>query len=93
MFLSLKRGLEIKRKSLPLYLLPAKSVLHPLPQAILETCKKGGEIETLVHWQNLSPAEATWENLAELKTRFFLQDKEIFKDGRIRFWEEVMMHP
>ncbi|KAK0583302.1 hypothetical protein LWI29_035547 [Acer saccharum] len=61
----------------------AESAPHPLPQAILETRKKGGETEVLVHWQNLSPAEATWENLADLKTRFFLEDKEIFKEGRV----------
>ncbi|KAG7967544.1 hypothetical protein I3843_08G105100 [Carya illinoinensis] len=61
----------------------AKSALHPLPQAILETRKKGVEIEALVHWQNLSPTEPTWENLAKLKTLFLLEDKEIFKEGRV----------
>ncbi|KAG2681785.1 hypothetical protein I3760_11G159400 [Carya illinoinensis] len=44
--------------------LPVEEALHPLPQAILETRKKGREIEALVHWKNLSPTEATWENLA-----------------------------
>ncbi|KAA8538347.1 hypothetical protein F0562_027830 [Nyssa sinensis] len=42
--------------------------LMPHPQAILDQRKQGKEV--LVHWQGLSPAEATWENLEFMKNQF-----------------------
>lgn len=56
---------------------PATSAPRSIPRAILETRKNGGEKEVLVYWQNLSPAVPTWESLAELKTRFFLDLGEL----------------
>ncbi|KAA8531815.1 hypothetical protein F0562_006468 [Nyssa sinensis] len=42
--------------------------LMPHPQAILDQRKQGKEV--LVHWQGISPAEATWENLEFMKNQF-----------------------
>ena len=53
--------------------------IHPLAQAILETRMQKGEKELLVHWQGLSPADATWEPLVDFQVRFpyfSLEDKE-----------------
>ena len=48
------------------------------PQAILEQRKRRGQIEILIHWQGLSPSEATWEDLRNMKLQFpdlALEDK------------------
>jgi hypothetical protein len=40
----------------------------------------------MVHWQGLSPAEATWEPLSEFELRFpsfALADKGNFKNGGV----------
>lgn len=50
-----------------------------LSQAILETRVQPTGKQLLVHWKNHSPAEATWEDLADFKLRytdFVLEDKE-----------------
>lgn len=54
--------------------------LLPLPQAILEKRVRRRRTEVLVHWQGLSPAEATWEDHETLKTRYpdyTLEDKGV----------------
>ncbi|CAL5370639.1 unnamed protein product [Camellia sinensis] len=56
------------------------NTIVPLPQAILNQRKKKNREEVLVHWQGLSPSDATWENLAELRLRFpeaTLEDKGV----------------
>uniref|UniRef100_A0A5B6Z003 Chromo domain-containing protein n=1 Tax=Davidia involucrata TaxID=16924 RepID=A0A5B6Z003_DAVIN len=50
------------------------------PQAILERKTHKDQCEVLVHWKGFSVADATWENLQELKVRyphFTLEDKDI----------------
>lgn len=37
--------------------------LVPYPQAVLDHRKHRQGEDVLVHWQGLSPVEATWENL------------------------------
>ncbi|TXG64147.1 hypothetical protein EZV62_011141 [Acer yangbiense] len=44
--------------------------LCPRPQEILDHRMKRHRAEILVHWQGLSPAEATWENLEYMKKQF-----------------------
>lgn len=42
--------------------------------------------QVMVHWEGLSPAYATWEDMDELKlqfTRFNLEDKVGFKKGQL----------
>ena len=50
----------------------------PIPQAILDRCIKRRKEEVLVHWQGLSPVDATWEDVQLLQLRFpelSLEDK------------------
>uniref|UniRef100_A0A2N9I1L0 Reverse transcriptase n=1 Tax=Fagus sylvatica TaxID=28930 RepID=A0A2N9I1L0_FAGSY len=52
--------------------------LVPLPQAILDRRTRRSKEEVLVHWQGLSPADATWEDAQSLRLRFpeiSLEDK------------------
>jgi hypothetical protein len=61
-------------------LIPEDSRLTP--QAILEHRIHQGNAEVLVHWKDLSPADATWESLSDLQLRFSdfaLTDKGHFK--------------
>uniref|UniRef100_A0A2N9H2J1 Chromo domain-containing protein n=1 Tax=Fagus sylvatica TaxID=28930 RepID=A0A2N9H2J1_FAGSY len=44
--------------------------LVPLPQAILDRRTRRSKEEVLVHWQGLSPADATWEDAQSLRLRF-----------------------
>jgi hypothetical protein len=61
--------------------------MSPKPQAVLETRskkKKKKKTELLIHWQGLSPAEATWENRDTIQAQipeFFLGDKEEVMGG------------
>jgi hypothetical protein len=53
--------------------------ISPIPQAVLEKRVKNKKGECQVHWQGLSPAEATWEDMASIQEKFpsfFLADKE-----------------
>ncbi|KAA8544487.1 hypothetical protein F0562_022473 [Nyssa sinensis] len=55
--------------------------LFPKPQAILDRRLRQKKEEILIHWQGLSPAEATWEDLAAMKRQFpdhSLEDKAGF---------------
>ncbi|KAL9427049.1 hypothetical protein AB3S75_033771 [Citrus x aurantiifolia] len=55
--------------------------LHPKPQAILDRRVRKQKKEVLIHWQGLSPAEATWEVLDIMKKQFpnySLEDKAAF---------------
>jgi hypothetical protein len=50
--------------------------------------KRGQQAATqlLIHWQGLSPAEATWEFMDEVKLRFptfNLEDKVVIKGGEL----------
>uniref|UniRef100_A0A2N9J7H4 Chromo domain-containing protein n=1 Tax=Fagus sylvatica TaxID=28930 RepID=A0A2N9J7H4_FAGSY len=52
--------------------------LVPLPQAILDRRTRRSKEEVLVHWQGLSPSDATWEDAQSLRLRFpeiSLEDK------------------
>lgn len=54
--------------------------LHPLPQAILDTRLSKGQTWVLVHWQALSPAEASWEDASAFTGQypsFIFADKHI----------------
>ena len=60
------------------------------PQAILDRrmIKRGQQAATqlLIHQQGLSPAEATWGFVDEVKIRFptlQLEDKEVIKEGEL----------
>jgi hypothetical protein len=56
------------------------------PQAILDQQIQQGSTEVLVHWKELSPADATWEPLADLQLRFptfALEDKGNSKGGGV----------
>jgi len=56
------------------------------PQAILDQRVQKGSTEVLVHWKELSPADATWEPLADLQLRFptfALEDKGHSKGGGV----------
>lgn len=54
--------------------------LIPHPVAILDSRVRRKKLEVLVHWQGLPPSEATWEELARIKSSFpdvLLEDKRI----------------
>jgi hypothetical protein len=56
------------------------------PQAILDQRLQQGNKEVLVHWKELSPADAMWESLSDFKLRFpnfTLEDKGHFKGGGV----------
>ncbi|KAF2311720.1 hypothetical protein GH714_026362 [Hevea brasiliensis] len=44
--------------------------LIPQPEAILDSRTKRRKREVLIQWHNLSPAEATWEELSKIKQKF-----------------------
>lgn len=48
----------------------AEDSILPMPQAILDWRARKKKDEVLVHWQGLSPAEATWESVDHLRRRF-----------------------
>lgn len=48
----------------------AEDSILPIPQAILDRRTRKKKDEVLVHWQGLSPAEATWESADHLRMRF-----------------------
>ena len=45
-------------------------VLSFIPQPVLNKRVKRGKVECLIHWQGLSPANATWEDCQRLQDRF-----------------------
>ncbi|KAJ8631092.1 hypothetical protein MRB53_024415 [Persea americana] len=45
-------------------------VVVPLPQTVLERRIKKRKAELLIHWQGLTPAEATWEVEEDMKNRY-----------------------
>ena len=56
----------------------SNGVVGPLPQAILDRRTRRNKEEVLIHWQGLSPAEATWEDAHTIRLRFpniTLEDK------------------
>jgi hypothetical protein len=63
------------------------------PQAILDQRIQQGNTEVLVHWKELSPADATWEPLLDLQLHFpnfALEDKGHSKGGVL--WTYVRRH-
>ena len=46
------------------------ATLRPFPRAILDHRSKRGHSEVLVHWEGMSPAEATWEDVNQMQNRF-----------------------
>jgi len=79
----LKRYLGSKHSTCPhLPEVLEDSKITPSPQAVLEARIKHKKPEFLIHWQGLSPAEATWEEEDMIKAQFpefFLGDKEIVR--------------
>ena len=56
----------------------SSGVVGPLPQAILDRRTRRNKEEVLIHWQGLSPAEATWEDARTMRLHFphiTLEDK------------------
>ncbi|KAA8522099.1 hypothetical protein F0562_012587 [Nyssa sinensis] len=56
-------------------------ILVSKPQAVLDRRVRKKKDEVLIHWQGLSPAEATWEDLVTMKQQFpeyCLKDKAAF---------------
>ncbi|CAN0889585.1 hypothetical protein LINGRAHAP2_LOCUS16136 [Linum grandiflorum] len=50
--------------------LPETTASIPTPQAILERRVRRGRDEVLVHWTDMSPSEATWEDLERLAIQY-----------------------
>jgi hypothetical protein len=64
----------------------AKGKVLARPKAALDYRTKKGVTEVLVHWEGLSPANATWENLNDMQLRFpsfVLEDKDNSKGERV----------
>lgn len=56
----------------------SSGVVGPFPQAVLDRRTRRNKDEVLIHWQGLSPAEATWEDARTMRLRFpdiTLEDK------------------
>lgn len=65
---------------LPSQLSPHET-FFPKPQAVLDRRVYRRREQVLIHWQGLSPAEATWEDLKSMKQQFpdyCLGDKAVF---------------
>ena len=59
--------------------------IHPLPKAILDSRSVKNQKQVLVHWDGLSPAESSWEDVHSLRKRFpsfALEDKCRINGGR-----------
>lgn len=55
-----------------------------MPQAVLDRRMRKGLQQVLIHWHGLSPADATWEDLRDMKHRFSklaLEDKGEIREG------------
>jgi hypothetical protein len=44
--------------------------MTPKPQAVLDTRMRNKKPEQLIHWQGLSPIEATWEDKWSIHSQF-----------------------
>ena len=56
----------------------SSGVVGSLPQAVLDKRTRRNKEEVLIHWQGLSPAEATWEDARTMRLHFpdiTLEDK------------------
>ena len=56
----------------------SSGVVGPIPQAVLDRRTRRNKEEVLIHWQGLSPAEATWEDAHTMRLHFLditLEDK------------------
>lgn len=56
--------------------------MSPKPQAVLEARVKNKKIGLLIHWQDLSPPEATWEDKEFIQAQFsefFLEEKGVLR--------------
>ncbi|KAF2295296.1 hypothetical protein GH714_032487 [Hevea brasiliensis] len=76
----------------------SKGEMHPSPQAVIDSRILKGQPQVLVHWEGLSPAEASWEAVNSFRSRypsFVLEDKHNF-NGRVGVMSrsrEVQMLP
>ncbi|RVW22797.1 Transposon Tf2-8 polyprotein [Vitis vinifera] len=60
----------------------SSGVVGPFPQAVLDRQTRRNKEEVLIHWQGLSPAEATWEDACTMRLRFpdiTLEDKGLLQ--------------
>jgi hypothetical protein len=86
----------IKQISLVAYrlALPPKAKIHDVFHvSVLKKWVGVGNTEVLVHWKELSPADATWEPLLDLQLHFpnfALEDKGHSKGGVL--WTYVRRH-
>ena len=69
-------------------MMPRTSVLQPRTILDRRMAKRQHQAITqvMVYWEGLSPADATWEDMDELKLRFprfNLEDKVGFKEGQL----------
>jgi hypothetical protein len=58
--------------------------LQPLPKAILDSRVVRNTHQILVHWDGLSPADSSWEDVCSFQARFpsfALADKSFFNGG------------
>ncbi|XP_075494748.1 uncharacterized protein LOC142532312 [Primulina tabacum] len=63
---------------------PPLEEFHPSPMAVLDKCMNQGKSKVLVHWEGLSPAEASWEDTAMLTAHFpsfVFEDNHDFQGG------------
>ena len=59
----------------------SSGVVSPLPQAVLDRRTRQNKEKVLIHWQGLSPAEATWEDARSMRLCF--PDITLKDKGRI----------
>lgn len=62
----------------------SRGEIHPNPLAVLEYRTFKGQPQALIHWEGLSPADASWEDVSSLRRRFpslTLEDKRHFDGG------------
>ena len=59
----------------------SSGVVGPLPQAVLDRRTRQNKENVLIHWQGLSPAEATWEDAHSMRLCF--PDITLKDKGRI----------
>ena len=82
--LKVKLGKKVVSQPQLLHVLEASKEIVAHPQAILGHRHRRRREEILVHWQGLSPADATWEDLSFMQAQFpdyIIEDKGLAKRG------------